>query len=148
MAKNKIPSDKYKNAYTGIIIERKLIKNRYSQFYCRLEKNKILKCRGVIKPTSSSINYAFLIDYNYLGSPKTYITDPNIKYDSKIHLYKDKSLCLYDCREDPWNHTKHISDTIIPWISEWIVYYEIYKLTGIWIGTEVEHSKDQKIQEN
>jgi hypothetical protein len=49
------------------------------------------------------------------------------------------SLCLYDWREQPWKESRHLHDTIIPWTAEWLLYYEIYKMTGKWIGRSVLH---------
>ena len=144
MAKIKIPSDKYKNAYTSILLEIKRIRQRYPNFHCKIVWNKKLVCKGEIKSPETNELYKFLIEYNYFGVPKSYIISPILQYDPKIHLYKDKSLCLYDWREDPWDNSKHISNTIIPWIGEWIVYFEIYKLTGKWIGFEAEHDNGKQ----
>lgn len=44
-------------------------------------------------------------------------------------------LCLhmpYEC-----NHTAMIADTIIPWIQEWILHYEIWLATGEWCGEDM-----------
>lgn len=54
-------------------------------------------------------------------------------------MYKDGTLCLYDWREQPWQKHWHLHETIIPWTSEWLVFYEIWLLTGKWRGRSADH---------
>ncbi|MFM7852239.1 MAG: hypothetical protein ACKO96_10070 [Flammeovirgaceae bacterium] len=35
-----------------------------------------------------------------------------------------------------WDEKIPIYQFTVPWISEWIVFYEIYKITGKWEGRE------------
>jgi hypothetical protein len=37
-----------------------------------------------------------------------------------------------------------IHEKIIPWTAEWLVYYEIFKRTGQWIGPEAPHGSEEK----
>jgi hypothetical protein len=43
-------------------------------------------------------------------------------------------LCLYDHREISWTPEKLIADTIIPWASEWLFFYEYWKISGEFLG--------------
>jgi len=53
-----------------------------------------------------------------------------------IHMYPNGTLCLYWPQEQPWNDSMSLHDTIVPWVAEWLVYYEYYQETGRWVGPE------------
>ncbi|MCV9940422.1 hypothetical protein OIU35_29075 [Boseaceae bacterium BT-24-1] len=62
------------------------------------------------------------------------------------HIYLDvedparSCLCLYDYRDDEWGPHRAIAETIIPWASEWLFFYEAWLATGIWSGGGHDHS--------
>jgi hypothetical protein len=41
-------------------------------------------------------------------------------------------LCLFDGQE--WTNRLLIADTTIPWAAEWLFYYEMWHLDGVWRG--------------
>jgi hypothetical protein len=43
-------------------------------------------------------------------------------------------LCLYHPREKSWHNELLLSEVIVPWISEWLLFYEIWSITGEWKG--------------
>ena len=48
------------------------------------------------------------------------------------HVYGSDTLCLcYPCE---WDSTKLIARTLVPWASEWLLYYEFWRATGMWLG--------------
>jgi hypothetical protein len=59
-------------------------------------------------------------------------------------MYSSGDLCLYDFREQPWMATDNLHEKIIPWVAEWLVYYELFLLTGKWLGPEAPHGGDIK----
>ena len=68
------------------------------------------------------------------------------KYGIKIINGREYvNLCLYYPCE--WNSTMNISDTIIPWISEWLYYFEFWCITGEWHGGG-KHPTKKDIKEN
>lgn len=69
-------------------------------------------------------------------SPKAgtdFIDLPHLNYDH--HQPEDSALCLFDPDAGEWNNTMLIADRIVPWASEWLHYYEIWHLTGVWHGS-------------
>ena len=56
------------------------------------------------------------------------------------HVYRNDAapdypyLCLYDPRERPWRPDDYIAETIIPWASEWLFFFEGWLVTGNWEG--------------
>lgn len=52
--------------------------------------------------------------------------------ESIPHLFSDGSLCLH--LDGEWSPTMLVVDTTVPWSSEWLLNYEIWKGTGTWYG--------------
>lgn len=46
--------------------------------------------------------------------------------------FSGKTLCLHEDHE--WTSEMPIVRTILPWASEWLVFYEFWKVTGSWLG--------------
>ena len=62
---------------------------------------------------------------------------PDFKDGPLPHVYwrGDKPfLCLCDPEQDDWNPAMAISQTTVKWISEWLYFYEIWSMTGNWLG--------------
>jgi hypothetical protein len=64
--------------------------------------------------------------------------EPKLQNCHAIHMYSDGSLCLYDWREQSWQNKWHLHETIIPWTAEWLVFYELFLLTGVWHGKSAD----------
>ncbi len=119
-------------------IQAQRIRRYFSTFRCLSKKN-ILKCFGTIRPTEYSPTYSIEIDYPMGGIPHVTIKDPSIIAKARTHVYKEGCLCLYDPQQTPWRGTNNLHETIIPWIAEWIVFYELYLIEGKWLGPEASH---------
>lgn len=60
------------------------------------------------------------------------------------HMYSDGSLCLFYPGYDEWKYSDSWAETLIPWASLWLYYYELWLMTGEWIGGGIhENSKKQ-----
>lgn len=91
-----------------------------------------------IKPTESSRTY--IAQIKLTGSKKldVFVIKPNLAKENKDnknvpHMYslEKGKICLYLPKEI--NYTDNYS-TVVPWISEWLYHYEIWKITGEWCG--------------
>jgi len=80
------------------------------------------------------------IKYKPGGEPKVWVLQPEIIMSSRTHVYKEGNLCLYFPRDEPWMEGDLISKKIIPWTAEWLIYYELFLITGDWLGPEAPHS--------
>lgn len=96
---------------------------------------------GRIKPTSRSNSYTVEIKYNIIKKKplvEVKILDPilikNEKEEEIPHMYSQESLCLFMPKYNEFKKTDLICDTIIPWTSLWVYYYEIWHTTGTWLG--------------
>jgi hypothetical protein len=121
-----------------LVAEHLLIHDRFPFLTTRLVGNKLI-CRGRVQPTATSETYRVEVSYEPWNAPEVRILEPDIKAEGKLHFHKDGTLCLYDWREQPWKKQLRLADTVIPWVAEWLLFYEIYLLTGKWIGASAVH---------
>lgn len=105
---------------------------------------------GTLQPSPLSIEYKVGIVYAIGKLPKSYVLSPELRsYDEKIkipHTYEDENgprPCLFLPRNKEWTSNKLISDTIIPWLSLWLFYYEVWFSTGEWLGEGFHPSSDK-----
>ncbi len=107
-------------------------------FSCTYSK-RCLTCTGLITPDEGCATYRLKIEYVAGHSPQVWVISPKIEHNNDIHLYHDGSLCLYYPTETPWKSTDDLHQKIVPWTAEWLVYYELYLITGVWRGKSAPH---------
>lgn len=87
---------------------------------------------GPLQPTRISRVYTVKVEFqNGWNRPKITVLRPILKEpdDGPLpHVFPGDRLCLHFPRE--WHADQMIAATIMPWISEWLVHYEIWKATG------------------
>ena len=121
-----------KKRYLNLAIQDAQIKRRFPEF----KKNALIglaKWTGPLQPRPVSPVYMIKITYQLQKLPRVYVIDPQLAHGAP-HLYKDHGLCLYWPAEWQWSPDYLIADTIIPWTSSWLLYYELWLDTGEWLG--------------
>lgn len=89
-----------------------------------------------LRPSAASDLYTIHLEYT-LESPRPNITvqEPALERpDDKPlpHTFDGDELCLHYPEE--WLGDKAIALTVAPWISEWLLYYELWVITRKWLG--------------
>ena len=99
--------------------------------------------RGFQREYQVTVQWSWLDPKSF---PHVFLLDPVLKPRSGSdfidipHLLMDRNspedsaLCLFDPDAGQWNSTMWISDTTVPWASEWLHHYEFWHLDGIWRG--------------
>lgn len=124
--------------------------------------DKTVLWEGVLQPTSLSREYMIVVKYTLSTSPVCVVKSPDLLTLAKgkkiPHTYlnqtgiKGTHLCLYLPRirqknkVSEWQPTMYIADTIIPWTSIWLFYFECWLSTGKWDGGGVEHDGSEAIE--
>jgi hypothetical protein len=108
----------------------------WPRFDCRLAGS-LLVCRGFVKPLDLSEQYSVRIDYRVGKNPSIWVQglpapDDEVQGKRIPHRYRDGSICLFYGSE--WTSDKAIAQTIIPWLLEWLIFYEGWLATGEWQG--------------
>ena len=102
-----------------------------------------LTWRGFLQPSSLSRRYLIQVHYKIGQEPKVIVLEPELKslQGSKIpHQYNSGALCLYYPPDNSWRPSLLLAKTVLPWASEWLLFYEIWLATGIWYGGGVDHA--------
>jgi hypothetical protein len=93
-----------------------------------------LRWRGKFQPTSASAVYTVEIQHTVGHRPVIRVIDPPLEGrpgEALPHVFPGDLLCVY--RGDQWTADKSLA-LILPWISEWLLYYELWLTTGKWYG--------------
>lgn len=137
-----IKRENQKNWLPFLIVQKALVEKYFDWLDLSIDiQNKSLKGKGIINIGDKSylIKLAFS-PFFHLRYDKIFIEDKSIKYNDNIHLYaNDLSLCLYHPIVDQPILNKIPLFKMVPWISEWIVFYEQWKKYGVWLGKEIKH---------
>lgn len=114
------------------------VKKRFPDFSTSKQKEMVTWI-GYLQPTPMSSKYKIKIQYSPRNvHPKIWVIFPElikrIDQDKIPHTYNENRLCLFLPGTGEWTRDKLISDTIIPWASLWLYYYEVWHATGDWLG--------------
>jgi hypothetical protein len=113
------------------------MKSRLPSWRERRVKRDSVSWEGWLQPTDFSACYKLRIELADGGLPKTYLLShpiENAEGERAPHLYRDDRLCLYHPNYNEWHRGLFIHETIVPWSSLWLYYYEIWLTTGEWLG--------------
>jgi hypothetical protein len=115
----------------------KLLQKQYDFLSYKIEKN-VLICTGEV--TSPDFIHNYRIEIRCVAGLEPWckiVTPESIKPSREIHMYTDHSLCLHYPPDMKWNGKTLIYKFTIPWVIEWIHFYEIFLINGgIWEGRE------------
>lgn len=130
-------------AFQALYLQR-IIPSSISKF-----KRSKLTWTGEIQPTPLSQKYTVRIEYKLDESPRADLISPKLeRRDGNLppHLYPEERLCLYLPGMNEWNGQMLLADTIVPWIAEWLMHYEIWLATGEWCGGGVHPGDEAKLE--
>lgn len=120
-----------------IIEQMASIKRNYINFATSVERNS-LWINGELQPTSRSDVYTIEIIYHFRKRPIVNILKPvlvkNFKGEDIPHVYPGDKLCLYQPKYNEFKFSDFLSTTIVPWTSLWLYHYEVWHVTGDWLG--------------
>jgi hypothetical protein len=75
--------------------------------------------------------------------PEVFVVQPDLPAEwgdkEPPHLYSVSPLpmlCLFDPRAGEWKFSMPLSATVVPWATQWLGFYELWRATGRWTGPE------------
>lgn len=111
-----------------------------------------------IQPTDASKKYTANIKYRKGHHPEVYLKNQGILLNKeevkekmpphcykRVFVSKDNEyvkLCLFRPKHKEWSPEHYLSETIVPWTWEWLYFYEIWRITGNWLGGGHEIAKN------
>lgn len=129
---------KQQYAKIGILEYHRGLMEKHYDFLSYKIRDNVLTCCGSISSEDYKNKYKFEIKCVAGYEPCCKILEPaDIKPSKEIHMYKDHSLCLHYPPDMKWSGWTPIYKFTIPWIIEWIHFYELYLVNGgKWEGPE------------
>ncbi len=89
---------------------------------------------GKLQPTP--VSPVYIVRLRYDGRyPRVHVLEPKLDpgHQSRLpHVYSGNELCLYTPGE--WKRSVPLATTVIPWIAEWLLHYELWLATDRWSG--------------
>jgi hypothetical protein len=88
-----------------------------------------------LTPSALSNTYTVRMKYKLKKRPDVSVVKPTLIVpdgETLPHTYSGKRLCLYYPKANEWRGDMLLVKTILPWISEWLLNYELWLATGKW----------------
>lgn len=99
--------------------------------------------RGELTPTGYSEGYEIVMTHNLRKSPLVYVIRPRLAAVTGKplpHVFPLNTLCLHTLSQS-LIASRLLADTLVPWTSEWLFFYELWRANGgTWLG-EGEHPR-------
>lgn len=105
--------------------------------------NGVLVWTGVVSPSPLSKEYTLKIEYRIGKNPIAWVINEKLNAETYMNIPHNygvdlKSgaikLCLFKPKQREWMKHFSIAKTIVPWAIEWLLFYEIWQVTGEWQG--------------
>ena len=113
-----------------------------------MEKNTVI-WTGSLQPTSLSKGYTVEIAYSLdMQQPEVIVLNPSLQKEGRKN-----PACLsvtsyaFSSQKERMDEANVHFETIVPWASLWLYYYEVWHATGEWLGGG-EHPIARKKQKN
>jgi hypothetical protein len=111
---------------------------KYPQLTASVDRQRSVTWTGLWRPTELSNEYTLQISYRQGFRPQIAILNPQLELadgqEKLPHVYDDgqDDICVH--RPEEWNKSMYIALTIMPWVSQWLYFYEVWAITGKWLG--------------
>jgi hypothetical protein len=133
----------------GIRDQAAWLRSRNPGFRCRVDGG-LLICAGPLKPGPINATYDVVIHYRVGTWPKVYVPGDQLKPiepgGNIPHTYGPTEPCLFYPSRVSWRSDMRLSDTIVPWLSLWLTFYEMWRVTGEWDGGGIDHGGEREME--
>lgn len=93
---------------------------------------------GEFQPVPTMDTYQVRIGYRIGQRPDVKVLYPKLEKRADgqgiPHVYPGNRLCLFKPGMGQWDGKMFLAETIVPWTTLWLYYYETWHLTGEWLG--------------
>lgn len=133
----------------GIREQSAWLRSRYPGFQCQIDGG-LLICRGQLQPGPVSATYDVVIHYRVGTWPKVFVPGDQLQPlepEGKVpHTYGPGRPCLFYPSRESWRSDMKLADRIVPWLSLWLSFYEMWRATGEWYGGGIPHGDSKELE--
>jgi len=120
------------------------MKRAFPHFRWTVTRGGGVEWHGTLQPTPESPCYQLRVLHQPNLFPRSWVVTPRLHPDAPHRYPSDGRICLYWPKEWHWKPSESLADTIIPWLAFWLYYYELWLLTGEWLGPSSPHKVGEK----
>lgn len=127
---------KHRISKLSLVVQGRGLKRTFPESNLRVNRD-TLTWVADFTPSPLSDTYTVRLFYRLGKNPRINVLKPSLVIPEGTllpHTYPDGLLCLHYTKAHEWRSDMHLYQTIVPWISEWLLHYEIWLATGIWCG--------------
>ena len=123
-----------------MIVQKLHLEKRFPGSKATTARDQQLTWEHTLTPSSLSNSYRVRVSYVRPGRIDVNVIEPKLALatgkTSLPHVFShaEQRLCLFRFKKFEWNANQLIVDTIVPWTCEWLLHYEIWLITGEWLG--------------
>ena len=125
----------------GIGEQKARFRSSFPAFHTSRPRRNVRVCRGRVQPTALSDTYLVRITYEIQRTPQVDIEEPLLQrrdpHERIPHTYDGDRPCTFRPRVD-WRSDRSLA-LIVPWVSMWLFFYEVWFVTAEWLGGGVGH---------
>lgn len=128
-----------------------VLKRDFPHGECQIIKHSTIQWVGILKSSPMGDEYKVKLTYKQDKSPNVFVLEPSplkLAEGKKFlpHVYDNKKqrLCLYYPDGKEWNSSKPLAQTVMIWAIEWLYFYELWLITGEWLGGGTVHGATKK----
>lgn len=101
-----------------------------------------------VKPSPCSVTYTIRMVVQGVHGPKVHVVDPPLQRaegeEQLPHVFEEDRLCLY--YDDEFDRRRDLlAETVVPWVSEWLFFYEQWLTTGEWHGGGIHPGEEPDV---
>jgi hypothetical protein len=115
----------------------------------------ILQAEGEIQPSPVTRTYRVRLIYEQGRRPRVQILSPRLERRPSSpeepipHTYNESKPgeerpCCFDPNVPDWDPGMLLARSVIPWMLAWLVDYEIWTATGLWLGGGRTHTPEEQ----
>jgi hypothetical protein len=134
------PRELARKNWMGFLFKTKLECEKKFSWMAFEVKGKVLEGTGSLSENGRKYHFKILCSPFFRGRfERVMVETKNLKRCADTHFNGDGSLCLYHPLFDLKGRPYLDLIEVIPWISEWMYYYDKYVVYGTWLGPEYPH---------
>ncbi|MFD6165196.1 hypothetical protein ACFWFR_08395 [Oerskovia sp. NPDC060287] len=119
---------------TSLAVQALWLQRAFPEGTVRLQPSALV-WRAHVRPLPSAGTYLLELRADGRTAPSIRVIDPDLVPDNHgriPHVYEDGSICVAQAGD--WRRSMLFVRTVVPWALEWLVFYEMWLATGIWMG--------------
>jgi hypothetical protein len=129
------PPRKAKIRSLSAVLQLRDMAKKFPEFTSHKRGNEAI-WEGLVRRNEACATYRVRIEALSGKRPRVHVVDPELRIPPEnrleTHCFHDGSLCLH--LHEQWTPDRFMADTIVPWISVWLINYEYWLATGQWHG--------------